>query len=391
VFSELFQAPVQWVAFCFMYTLPIRLHKRIVGCALLAAILSLPLLAHAGFAPTYSVTDLGVLSGSTESISVELNNQGHAIGIAIGPNDKGVLFRKGKVIDLDPSAVASYASGINAEGKITGYFNDGTKWEGFIYHRGNLTGFQAPGAVATFSESLNDVGQTAGYYEDAALNDHLFVRQANGVFQDLGSAFGINPSALAINNQGRVLIGSYDDPQGHAYISRPGSASIETIPPLIPNGGVSPGDMNQIGVVVGWAAVDALNQRQHAFVYFEGKIKDLGVLPGGDTTLGNGINNFGQTVGSASQFEKPILNSKGVIVGYTPEIDHGWVSLDGKMLDLNGLLNAADKGWEIMDARSINDRGEILADADFQDGSTHAVLLLPNLFLPGRELSVYIH
>lgn len=364
--------------------LPIQLHKRVVRCTLGAAILALPSLVCArDFTPTYTLTDLGVLPGSSESISVELNDHGCAIGIAIGPNDKGVLFQKGKVIDVDPSAVASSASGINSESQVTGYFYNGAKWDGFIYGQGKFTVLQAPGSIGTYPESLNDIGQTAGSYVDAAFNDHIFVRQPNGSFQDLGSTFGIDPSALAINDQGRVLIGAYD-PQVHTYISRPGSASLEEVPSLIPNGPVSPGDMNEWGMVVGWAAIDASNQRQHAYVYFEGKIKDLGVLPGGDTTLGNGINNFGQTVGSAYQFPKPILDSKGNIIGYTPEIDHGWVSLNGTtLLDLNGLLNTAATGWEIIDARSINDRGEILADAVFQGvQGTRSVLLRPNVFLP---------
>jgi hypothetical protein len=42
-----------------------------------------------------------------------------------------------------------------------------------------------------------------------------------------------------------------------------------------------------------------MRRNQHAYVYFEGRTKDLGVLPGGDSTWGYGIINFGQTVGGA--------------------------------------------------------------------------------------------
>jgi probable HAF family extracellular repeat protein len=312
-----------------------------------------------------------------------LNDRGSAIGIAIGENNKGVLFQKGKVIDLNPGAVASEASGINLENQVAGSFYNGARWDGFIYHHGKFTVLQAPGSIATYSECLNDIGQIAGSYQDAAFNDHVFVRHSNGSFQDLGSNFGTDPSVLAINNQGRILIGTSDQPEGHTYLSRPGSSSLEEVPSLIPNGSVSPGDMNQWGLVVGWAAVDASNQRHHAYVYFEGKIKDLGVLPGGDTTLGYGINNFGQVVGAAYQFPKPILDAKGNVIDHTAEIDHGWVSLHGALRDLNGLLNAAAHGWEIVDARSINDRGEILADAVFDGTSgTRSVLLKPSVFLP---------
>jgi probable HAF family extracellular repeat protein len=354
-----------------------------LGITFGAAILAVPTLANAGAVPTYTVTDLGVLKGSSESISGELNNQGLAIGTAVEENDQAVLFLPGKiVVNLDASAPSSFASDINSQGKITGYFYTGSKWNGFTWNNGSFSAFSAPGAIDMTPESLNDVGQIAGYFEDASLNDHIFIRQANGSYQDLGSNFGIDPSALAINNQGRVLIGTSLSPES-TMISRPGSTSMELVPSLIPNGAVSPGDMNQAGVVTGSAGVDTQNDRQHAFLYFQGQIKDLGLLPGGDMTIGEGINNFNQVVGTAYQFAKPILNSKGVITGYTPEIQHGWVYLNGQMVDLNGALNTVGKSWVIVDAVSINDHGQILADAIPSGGQvSHAVLLVPNVFMP---------
>jgi probable HAF family extracellular repeat protein len=364
-------------------------------CAFVSALLILPALAHArpepdgvtpghgqrNFTPTYAVTDLGILAGDPRTVSTDLNDLGEATGISINANDSAVLFRGGAVIDLVPTATASYASALNLQGQATGYFFDGQKWKGFLSGRSGLKSFQAPNAQATYADSLNDIGQIAGDYTDANSNDHIFVRQADGSFQDLG-IFGVDPSASAINDQGRVLIGTYDTPRNHTYLSRPGSVGLEEVPSLIPNGGVSPGDMNNFGLVVGWASIDPANQNEHAYVYFQGKIKDLGVLPGGDSTWGYGINNLGQTVGAAYQAPKPIYNANGNITGYTPAIAHGWVNVAGKLRDVNQLLNAASTGWEISLARKINDRGQVLADANFQQGDVHAVLLTPNAILP---------
>jgi probable HAF family extracellular repeat protein len=122
--------------------------------------------------------------------------------------------------------------------------------------------------------------------------------------------------------------------------------------------------MNQWGLVVGTASSDAITGNEHAYLYFEGKIKDLGVLPGGDSTWGYGINNFGQTVGQAYQAPTIIHDANGKPIGSTPAITHGWVSVGGKLRDVNGLLNGASQGWEISVARKINDRGEVLADAN---------------------------
>jgi probable HAF family extracellular repeat protein len=336
------------------------------------------------FTPTYGLRDLGLLSGYARVISTDLNNRGDATGVAIpdgDASDRGVLFRRGRVIDVAPGATASYASALNSRDQVTGYFYDGQKWNGFLYEHGRFQGFTAPNAQATYPGSINDLGQVAGSYTAADSNGHIFVRESNGSFRDLG-AFGSDPSALAINTQGRVLIGTYDAPRGHTYLSRPGSVSLEEIPSLIPNGSVSPGDMNQWGLVVGAASNDAITGNEHAYLYFEGRIRDLGVLPGGDSTWGYGINNLGQTVGQAYQAQKIIRDANGKLISYTPAITHGWVSVGGKPRDVNGLLNGASKGWEISVARKINDRGEVLADANFNNGEVHEVLLTPNAILP---------
>ncbi len=69
------------------------------------------------FAPTYEVKDLGLLSGYAPATSTDLNNRGDATGLAIPDgdgSDHGVLFRRGRVIDVAPGAMASYASAINS-------------------------------------------------------------------------------------------------------------------------------------------------------------------------------------------------------------------------------------------------------------------------------------
>jgi probable HAF family extracellular repeat protein len=184
-------------------------------------------------------------------------------------------------------------------------------------------------------------------------------------------AFGIDPGVAAINNQGRVLIGALDADgmHSHAYLSRPGSASLEKIPPLILGGSVDAGGMNQVGVVVGSASVDATNDNFHAFVYFEGRIKDLGVLPGGQSTWAGGINNLGQTAGQALRVVK---DANGNIIDY---ISSAWVDLDGTMRDVNTMLSPNSKNWVIYVAYSINDKAEVVGMGSF-NGATGVPVLL---------------
>jgi probable HAF family extracellular repeat protein len=242
--------------------------------------------------------------------------------------------------------------------------------QGFIYNKGTVIGFNVPGAIQTVFESLNDVGQSASYFSPSTypINTHIFVRHPDGTITDLGE-FGSIPSALAINNQGRVLIGTYDPfaLTGNTYITITGSKSLETVPSLVPGCIVSPAGMNQVGEVIGTAAIDLLASHEHAYVYRNGKIKDLGVLPGGLDSYGYGINNFGQTVGTAVR----------------GNAFHGWVDVNGTFLDVNDLPNGSGKGWTISEARSINDDlGRILCTARFNDGPSRVVVLTPNGILP---------
>jgi hypothetical protein len=181
------------------------------SCLLIAVTLILPALASGrhvnglddrirpgepGFTLTYGLRDLGLLSGYARAISTDLNNRGDATGLAIPDgdgSDHGVLFRRGRVIDVAPGATASYASALNIREQVTGYFYDGKKWNGFLYEHGHFHGFTAPNAQATYPGAINDFGQVAGTFTAADSNGHIFVRESDGSFQDLG-AFGTDPS-----------------------------------------------------------------------------------------------------------------------------------------------------------------------------------------------------
>ncbi len=46
------------------------------------------------------------------------------------------------------------------------------------------------------------------------------------------------------------------------------------------------------------------------------------------------------------------------------------------MQDLNALIDASGAGWVLVEARALNDRGQIVGSGTFQ-GATHAFLLSP--------------
>jgi hypothetical protein len=92
--------------------------------------------------------------------------------------------------------------------------------------------------------------------------------------------------------------------------------------------------------------------------------------------------NLGQVCGQSFTASKPIKDETGKVIGETPAITAGFVDLDGTLRDVNKLMNQSGKGWVISRAQSINDLDQVLADANFNGGTTHAVKLTPNAVLP---------
>jgi probable HAF family extracellular repeat protein len=99
--------------------------------------------------------------------------------------------------------------------------------------------------------------------------------------------------------------------------------------------------VNDSGMVVGHAAT-AGNQL-HAFLY-DGSMRDLGTL-GGSHSYAYGVNAAGWAVGHSWLANGPA--------------SHAFVYNGAGMLDLNGLVLNGD-GWELLEAYSVNDAGQIV-------------------------------
>jgi len=100
---------------------------------------------------------------------------------------------------------------------------------------------------------------------------------------------------------------------------------------------------------------------QHAFLYSNGKMTDLGTLAGGTFSAGYGINVRGTIVGTS--------NLSGTS---TP---HGFLYSAGLMTDLNSLVEGdpAAVGVTLEIGQAINDYGWIVANGN----NGHAYLLEP--------------
>jgi probable HAF family extracellular repeat protein len=313
----------------------------------------------------------------------------------------GFLWENGTMIDLGTIGVKG-AVAINNNrqivGKSAGY--------GFIWQNGQMTNLGSLGGSGNGSDArdINDNGQVVGTYLSSSGITRAFLWQ-NGVMTDIGT-FGGYSVAKGINNNGQIFGASQDiTGQVHTF--------------LVDNGimidlGTQFGaqSINNSGTIAGYMGIGAV---AHAAVWENGSITDLGVLPGCDISVANGINNANQVVGkswlstdSTRQFSfiwengemKPIgslggiyteaasINDDGLIVGTsTTEFGdfHAFLYQEGKMEDLGNLRGIVS---DTSHARDINNLGQIvgISDANAFPLPPGPVPLPPTVLLLGSGL-----
>src|SRR6266571_5050432 len=170
---------------------------------------------------------------------------------------------------------------------------------------------------------------------------------AGSGMQDLGPG-----SALGINKSGQV-VGESDGGQPHAFLWSSGSGMQDL--------GTLPGDnqsqangINDSGQVVGlslnFIPLSNSNPIYHAFLWSSGSgMRDLGTLPGRDSSLAAGINNSGQVVGRS--WSSANAGDMGAFL---------WSSASG-MQNLSALPEVSAAGWnQLARANAINNLGQIV-------------------------------
>jgi len=120
--------------------------------------------------------------------------------------------------------------------------------------------------------------------------------------------------------------------------------------------------LNAIGEIVGWAELNS--QATAAFVWRDGAMHQLAILPNGLLAPGNGtqaiaINDRGQVVGSA-------LNAKGESRAVLWE--------KGKITDLNDAIDP-HYALTLTRATAINNRGQIVVEEQSLDHTPKSFLL----------------
>lgn len=345
-------------------------------------------------AQSYTVTDLGTLGG-TQSYGLGINQAGDVTGFAYrscdGCYSHAFLYKNGKMRDL---------GALSDEAPSEGRGISGGKGEGKI---------QVTGDSHTQSCVSSDCGPT-----------HAFL-YSNHRMLDLGTLpSGTNSEGFAVNSSGEVT--GWSDVQDsehssmthHAFLYSQGEMQdLGTLPAGtssfgtgINNGGSK--RRNNEPQVTGYSST-ALGFN-HAFLYSDGKMEDLGTLPGGSSSAGYAINESGEVAGSSetstgtshaflyshghmrdlgavpdfSYCSGDAINDAGDVVGhcFNMFVTRAFLYKRGRVYDLQSMI-PADSGWDLEYATGINNEGQITGIG--YHGTTRAFLLTPVTTRSWRE------
>jgi probable HAF family extracellular repeat protein len=356
-----------------------RMVKNILAGSALAA--ALPAIAVAQTTPTFRVTNLTAVPGSSACLATTVNDA----GVVAGNCPSGAaIWRNGTVVSLGtlPDGHSAYTTSINSLGTIVGDAD---------------TSSFLPNPFVSVNGHLLDVDPING-------------GNARTVgITDTGVIFGNLTKSLSGNTSSWNVIMWTADP-GHPGRYR------ENILPKYPGGdqkanGVFATASNKAGQVVGWVTTSLIgqlggfwnNDSTHSVVALQ-------PLPNGNHAIAWGVNDLGQAVGesnTAASFTRAVLwqndpahtpvdlgtlsgdmestatgvNIAGQVIGVSsPSIYSGtrraFFYQNGAMQDLATLIDPADGVWTIDSVFAINNAGQIIAIGT-SNGQGASILLTP--------------
>jgi uncharacterized membrane protein len=263
------------------------------------------------------------LPAKSGSKLLAVNSSGDAVGV-LGESDPTplpVLVRDGVAQDLSPMlGKGSNVTDINDAGQVCGNSSNNNK--GFVYdsHKNEVIQWiePLPNMVVVAAEGINEHGAVA--VQNFTGQAYQMVKGRSSFYDhDSGlKDLGLWSSALGLNDSGIVCGG------------------LEYLP--------SP----YIGPPATW---DANEQSPAA--------KDLPLPEGFDYGEANGINNYGDVVGWCEPDRSAFIYSHS----------------DQITTDLNKLIS--DPKWHLIEARGINDKGQIVGYGTFEGVGVTAFLLNP--------------
>jgi hypothetical protein len=114
------------------------------------------------------------------------------------------------IIDVPGAVIGTFASAINPEGAITGYYGDASSDHGFLRAPdGSFTAFDAPGSAGeTDAFAINPEGVITGFFLDENSVTHGFVRDRDGSITSFDPWAHFSPIPKPLTRRGRSRDGT---------------------------------------------------------------------------------------------------------------------------------------------------------------------------------------
>jgi probable HAF family extracellular repeat protein len=313
--------------------------------------------------------------GLPPTIGLGLNNLGHVVGYhrdcEFESNEAFVWTPESGLVTLDfpGDTIRKKAFDINDAGQIVGevdFVGDGLDVLAFLRDGDDLLMLPPPAGSFSQPHAINGHGQVVGASTDGTPYYKAFLWE-KGVMTLIELTLGPRSSARDINEAGETVgwMGSGVGTDSHAFL-------------------LTQGKMTDLGVIPGGftASAQAINNaRQIAmhgelkpghpsgfirvgFLWVDGEWTDLGMLPGYDLVTVMDLNDTAQVVGSV----------RSVNGGGGP--DRAFIWQNRVMTDLNELVVSDDPNLHVSRAEAINSAGQIVGRARSSTGFV-AVLLTP--------------
>jgi len=317
--------------------------------------------------PEYRVT----IVGPANSRVSDMNNAGVVVGTypigTDGTRTGSFVTRGNRFVDLGTlGGRLSQVIAINDKGQVLGNrVTTGGQQRGFIYYHGKTRDLSDPPGLPLTYVDINNAGYTLalGFVgtDPGPSSLRSFLRDPSGHLRNIGTLPGEDAvtQAEALNNRNQIVGESgpflAPDPPLRAFLWTRGVMRDLGDFGFTPNYALG---INDRGQVTGYASVPTGFHNQVAFIYSNGRLIDIDRRPptADRFSLGESINNLGHVVGSSNHLS-------------------GFVYRGRKMESLNALIDPR-LGWNILFPRTINDKGQIAADA-VRGGIGYAVRLDP--------------
>jgi len=292
----------------------------------------------------------------------------------VGPNHAFIWRREGPPIDLPmpEGTVRSEVAGVNELGHTVGWLEDGQPGNAgyafFCDGQMTITFLPPPEGNYTTANAIGPDDTIVGCWGNTVAED---VHDQASLWRDgqlisLGAILGTPWSeATDINDSGLITgwMGTGTIIDAHGFILD--GEEVQDIGVITGGYTAVPKAINNCGEVCGYGQVPHEGPpgwQKHAFLWSEGEMTDLGLLPTFTRSLAYDLNEYTQVVGSCTRSEQCF--------------DTAFLWADSAMFDLNDLvIPGLDVHLEL--AHAINSEGQIIAIGMSDSGRSITILLTP--------------